>query len=303
MSDDLMREVENSPMGYQSSQEYLQSYGIKPSVQNSPYYQAMMDAFSHADRKMISPYYAAYLGDYNDMPLSYDAAEANPSFHEQIYGAPRQNYSLRNLSPYMLAYMYASNNQPLYCDPTYPEFLMLPQKRFVEKKEVQVEEKKEEKTKSIVKRPFVILLILILAFACLAVPLISSLELISDYINIGEDVQDVKLIFEDFTLDTIQNNISLIALCVIMLLALILVIIAVIALISSKKVDFMVISLLALIFVIFYALYCNIGCLNNINQDFVSNITENIGLLIMSGSSVVAFILSMFAYKKVAIKE
>lgn len=244
-------------MDYQFDQEfsYLAAENrVHPRLEDSPYYQTCVNAFEHDHCKVIRPYEAAFIADYNGMPLSYDVAEVNPKFLDQVYGT------------------YAQEPEAVCAE----ECIV---------------------TKIIKRRGLVLALILILSLAALALPIISSLALLPEYINIGVDVLNIADIFGgELGLETITNNLPILLVAVYLLFALILVIVSLCALFIRKKKHFFVFALLALVAAVAFVLSI-FGF--DFNAVFEGIADLDYGIYGLVACPLLILILSCLSYKKI----
>jgi len=146
------------------------------------------------------------------------------------------------------------------------------------------------------KRILPLLLILILALVGLAVPIVSSLQLVEDYVNIDVDILDIADIFSNgFSLEVITDNIPLIALAVFLLLSLILVIKALIAVLGKKKRGFAILAILTFIVAAVF-----VTAMYEFDFEFLFADIDALdyGFYALIGCPLLVFLLSLFAYKK-----
>ena len=146
------------------------------------------------------------------------------------------------------------------------------------------------------KRLLPLLLILILALVGLAVPIVSSLQLVDEYINIEADILDIVDIFNNgFSLDAITDNIPLLALAVFLILSLILALKALFAVFGKKKRGFAILAILTVIVAAVFVLAMY-------EFDFEFLLTDiaalDYGFYALIGCPLLVFLLSLFAYKK-----
>ncbi len=243
-------------MDYRLDQEfnYLSTDKVlHPRLEDSPYYQTCIDAFEHDDAKVIRPYQAAFIADYNGMPLSYDVAEGNPKFLEQVYGVYDQE------------------------DEETPAQTII--------------------TKIVKRRGLVLLLILVFSLLALAVPILSSLALLPDYIDIGVDIFKIADIFGgELGLEVITNNLPILLVALYMLFALILTIVSLLALCTRKKKSFFFVALLALLAAVAFVLAIFEFDFNGV----LENIADlNYGIYGLVACPLLILILSCLSYKKI----
>jgi len=232
---------------------------------DSPYYQTCVDAFAHDDTKVIRPYEAAFFADYNGQPLSYDPAEANPKFLEQVYSG------------------YVQVEDPYIEQPYVTQCIQ------------EQTEGHPAGAKVVKRRAIVILLLLVFSLLALAIPIVSSLAILPDYIDLDVDVLKIADAFSELSLDAIKTNSPVIILAAYMLLSLILVIISLCALFIRKKKSFFIVALLALIAAVAFAL-------SIFKFDFnalLDKVTDlNYGIYGLIGCPILVLVLSFLAYKK-----
>ena len=283
--------------------------GLTPFLAESPYYQACADAFNHAATKYITPYKAAYTADYYKQPLSYTIDEGNPSFHEQVFGEQRESFKARNYNPYLAAFCSAQSNQPLPYypgrpNPVFGEIGYANQEQennTKEKESVNIVEPEETKAnvKVYKKRFLVLLLVFVLAFACLAIPFISSLEILPDYVSINEDILAVDSIFEgSMGIETITDNASIIILALFVVFSLILTLKALVAIVSLKKCRFGLVAFIVILLGVGFVLTSNPDLISNFESE-IKVIIEQYALLAMIGLPIIIFLISSLCYKRI----
>ena len=140
-------------------------------IKESPYYISCTDAFDKSDAIKITPYAAAYGAAQENEPIVYSD---DPGFNDVIYGQQGQQ---------RVSYVPQQEQAPVPAAPA--------------------KKAKPVVTRYFKKRAIPLLLILVLSIVALAVPLVSSLELIVDYVDIGEDIFAIAEIFEG---DLVQHN-------------------------------------------------------------------------------------------------
>ena len=154
------------------------------------------------------------------------------------------------------------------------------------------------------KRVIIILLVLILTLVALAVPIVSSLELASEYVNIDTDILAIPDLFEgDLGFGILTDNWDTWVLAVFMLAAAILVLKLLVAVLLKSRRRFMLASFVTLILAVAYLASTFSFDLEAI-QDAVSDIGTflgdlSYGVYAMIGCPLLAFILSPFAYRKI----
>lgn len=234
---------------------------VNPRLQASPYYVTCMNAFGHDNSKMIRPYEAAFIADYNGMPLCYDAAEANPRFLDVVYGAEQ------------------ASPQPSVVGQEMQAAGIAPTARIFKR------------------RAFMLILLLILSAVMLAIPILSSLALFPDYLNIGIDIFKITEMFQvELNLQTIQDYLPTIFTALFMLFALIATIASLCALFIRKKRNFIIIALLALIAAIAVILASYQFDFQMLVEDIIS---LDYGMYALIACPVLVIIFSLFAYKKI----
>jgi hypothetical protein len=234
---------------------------LSPRFQNSPYYVTCLNSFAHDDSKVIRPYEAAFIADLNGMPLAYDPMESNPKFLDIVYGTDVEAEA-----------------------------------------EVCVEQPAKEKkakggVKLVKRRALVLFLVFLFSAIALAIPVISSLAILPDYINIGVDVLTIADIFGgELGLDTITDNLPIILTALFMVFSLISVIISLLALFTKKKKCFGIIALFALVAAVAFALA---GFQFDFNAAIGGIAGLDYGVYAMVGCPLLILILSLFGYKKI----
>lgn len=226
-------------------------------INQSPYYITCTDAFDKSNAIVVAPYAAAYDAANASVPLTYDnSSESNPGFDEVIYGAS------------------AEAAKP------------------VKKEKVKANKPKKASGKRII----ALLLALILAVVALAIPVVSSLELVSDFVDIDVDILAIADIFEgDLGLDTLTDNLPIIILAVFMVFALILTLILLFALLGKKRKRFGIIALITFLLAAAFLVA-------TFEFDFTALIDSiadiDYGIFALIGCPLLVFILSGLSYKK-----
>lgn len=283
--------------------------GATPFLYQSPYYLSCLSAFEQAGTRKSTPYIASYSADFNNQPLSYSVEEANPAFNMQVYGNDNQTEAIRPANPYLAAFCGANDNQPLpyYPGKANPVFAKIEDETKPNLEEVKKSQESPkadlssapEEVRYFKKRPFVMILILILSLVCLALPIVSSLALVEDFVDLEVDVLAIADVFEgDITLDTLVDNLEIILLIVVMILALVLVLKALFALITKKKCGFGLIAFITLLVVLCFAVNSNLDLIDDFAGE-ISKVLENYALLALIAIPLVIFILSGLTYKKI----
>jgi len=148
------------------------------------------------------------------------------------------------------------------------------------------------------KRPFMMILIIILSLICIAVPFVSSLELIKDYINIGYDVLSLtSIIQQEITLVTLTDNLAVILIAAYILVLALILFKAIFALIGRKNLRFALISFIAIIVVINLIIYINPNLFYNFSVE-INSIINNYGLMAMLSLPFVIIITSKLSYSR-----
>jgi len=151
------------------------------------------------------------------------------------------------------------------------------------------------------KRYLLVILVVILALAGLAVPFVSSLGVVADYIDIGQDLLTIDTLFSETpTLESITADIPLIILALYALFMAIVFILSVVAIFSSKKIG---VGLLA-----FISCVLGIGYLITALPDLVTyfkidGLLDEYGKLAMIGLPLLIMIFSSLRYKKIKYKN
>ncbi len=153
------------------------------------------------------------------------------------------------------------------------------------------------------KRVVVLILILVLAIVSIGVPIVSSLKLLEEHIDIGVDILGVADLFADgFSFDIIKDNISVWVLGVYMLVALILVLKGLFALLVRGKKRFGLAAIITLLLGVVFILaefdfdFELIGELAGEPKLLAETI--DYGVYAMVGAPLLILILSLFTYKK-----
>lgn len=157
---------------------------------------------------------------------------------------------------------------------------------------------------SYTKRVIILILIFVLALVTLAIPVVSSLGFVSDYINIGTDILSITDIFSGtLAFSMITDNLPMLMLAVFLLFALILVLKALISLFSHSKNKYFLLSLITFLLALaYFASTYNFNFTNIINDvtanvgTFLSNL--DYGIYGMIGCPILVLLLGFFAYKK-----
>jgi len=153
------------------------------------------------------------------------------------------------------------------------------------------------------RRIVILILILVLAIVAAGVPIISSLELLKEYVDIGVDILGVPELFADgFSFAIITENMAVWVLGLYMLVALILVLKGLFALLARSKKRFglaaIITLLLAVVFVAAgydfdFKLIAELAS----EPEFLTE-TLDYGIYAMAGAPLLILILSIFAYKR-----
>ena len=234
-------------------------------INQSPYYNSCLDAFEKSDAIKKSPYNTAYDAAKKDKFVDFTD---DTDFNDVIYG----DYSGASIQ--------------------------------AEVTEVKIEKAKPEKVKAkktvqanyFKRRSVVMLLILLFSVVALAVPIVSSFEVLSD-IDIDVDILNITDIFDnEIGMDMIKDNLTIIMLAAFMLFALLITIKALCAMFCKKKVRFIFIGVLVLIFAVAFLM-------SLFDFDFTAIIesidTINYGIFAMIGCPLLVIILSGIAYKRI----
>lgn len=250
----------------------------------------------------MTPYLIANIAARNNAPISYGVSEQYPAFEVQPENDSIIGFTKDKQLPYFEAYFRAKSCNPYYL----PPFNKYITEKKVEEPIIEVKEEKEKKIKSN-KRSLVFFLLLVFSLICIAVPIISSLAIITEYIDIDEDILLVNEIsFEDTSLtgigNTIIDNSALILLTLFGLASVILFVVILIALISNKKIKLFALAFSMLIFAFGFFLLTNSNprILEELSAELM-NLTENYGILAMIAMPVLIILLSFFRYRKVEI--
>lgn len=146
------------------------------------------------------------------------------------------------------------------------------------------------------KRPLVLLLILVLSLLALALPILSALEVVPNYIDIGADIFAITDLFQDgFAFDVISDNLPIIIIGLYLIFALICVLHTLVALLGRKKKRFGIITALLLATGIAYVLA---SYTFDINAALAELGNLNYGVYGILACPALALILSILAYKK-----
>ncbi len=146
------------------------------------------------------------------------------------------------------------------------------------------------------KRAFIMLLILVLGIVALAIPIVSTLSLLPDYIDIGVDIFSIpELLQGELAIEIITDNIPLLVTILYMLFALILIAHSLIALFGKKKKRFGIITSLVLAVAIAFVLSVFAFDFSKV----IGEITKlSWGVYGMLAAPALALILSLLAYKE-----
>ena len=159
--------------------------------------------------------------------------------------------------------------------------------------------------KSFRKRGFVLVLVLILALAALAVPIVSSLELVEDYIDIGTDVLSVQdIVSGDLGFSILTDNWDVWILCVYMLFAAVLVLKVLFALITKGRRKFALTAFMLVLLAIVYIAAAQFNFDFDAMTDAVNDIGGllgdiNYGVYAMAGCPLIVFLISGLVYKRI----
>lgn len=146
------------------------------------------------------------------------------------------------------------------------------------------------------KRPFIMLLILVLGLVAFAIPIVSALSLVPEYIDIGTNIFSITELFQgELALEIITDNIPLWITALYMVFALMLIAHSLIALLGKKKKRFGIIT--GLVLVIALAFVFSVFAF-----DFARVISEittlSWGVYGLMAAPALALILSLLAYKE-----
>jgi len=201
------------------------------------------------------------------------------------------------IRPYEAAFFADYNGAPLAYDPAEANPKFLEQVYGYLPAEEQVAIPASPAVKIVKRRAIILLLVLVFSLAALAIPIVSSLAILPDYIDIGVDLLKVADIFGgELGLEMITDNLPIVILAVFALLSLILVIISLCALFIRKKKSFSVVAVLALIAAVAFVLAIFEFDFNAL-IDKVADL--NYGIYGLIGCPLLVLILSCLAYKKI----
>ncbi len=153
-----------------------------------------------------------------------------------------------------------------------------------------------QEAKTSKKRIVLIILVTLLALVSVGIPFVSSFGILSDYIDIGEDILTVDtLVSETPTMDSITASIPLILLVLFTLFMAIVLLLSIISIFSCKKIG---IGLLA-----FIAFVLGVGYLITALPDLVTyfdtdGLFDEYGKIAMIALPLLIFIISKLRYKK-----
>ncbi|MGI6214156.1 MAG: hypothetical protein ACOYIQ_06400 [Christensenellales bacterium] len=204
------------------------------------------------------------------------------------YFAQAQDKAIKkDATPYVRTYMAdAKANEPIQAE-TVPAPVSLPKAAPA---------KAVKNGKSSKKRVLVIILVTLFALIGAAIPFVSSLGILSDYINIGQDILGIATIFAaPLTLESITANIPLIILALYTLIIAIVFILSVISLFSSKRIG---VGLLAFMAFVLGAGYLVTALPDLITLFVIDGLFDEYGKLALVGLPLLIFIISTLRYKK-----
>jgi hypothetical protein len=212
------------------------------------------------------------------------------------------------VTPYVTAYTDAQTKHPLITPftPFSARTAVFPKIAVEEPKKAEEPEKTEALSVSAPvqaaekryfrKRSVILLLIFILSLAMLAVPVLSALEVLPEYINIGVDILAVTDLFADgFALDAITGNLPLVLTALYMVFALICVLHSFIAIAGKKKKSFGILLALTLAVALAFIFASLAFDINALIEDILA---LNYGVYAMAACPALALILSIAAYKR-----
>ena len=214
----------------------------------------------------------------------------DPSITMRLQGAPYFRYYAeaqdkairKDATPYVRTYLADRSRASSFATPT----------QSVEA----VASAKAAKKSSIRKRYVLIILVALLALISVAIPFVSSMGVIADYIDIEQDVLAIDVLFSEApTLESITAEIPLIILALYIIFMAIIFILSVIAIFNCKKIG---VGLLA-----FISFVLGIGYLITILPDLITyfnidGLLDEYGKLGMIGLPLLIMIFSSLRYKK-----
>lgn len=154
------------------------------------------------------------------------------------------------------------------------------------------------------KRAIILIIIFVLAVAALAMPILTSLEILPDYINVGENILTIPDLFGDgFSFEIITANWALWVLCIYTLVAALLVLKSLFAFLCRNKKRFFLITVIAILLtVVFIAAGYDFEfkLLGTLVQEDMPGFLKSIdyGIYAMAGAPLLILLLSAFAYKR-----
>ncbi|MGI6213568.1 MAG: hypothetical protein ACOYIQ_03320 [Christensenellales bacterium] len=153
------------------------------------------------------------------------------------------------------------------------------------------------------KRVVVLLIMLVLAAIAIAMPVLTSLGILAEYVNVGVDILSVPDLFAGgFDFSIITANWAVWALCVYCLVVVIIILKLLLALVSKGKKGFAILSLIALVLaIVFVAAGYNFdfAAIGEAAQDPMALLGSlDYSIYAMAGAPLLTLILGAFAYKK-----
>lgn len=146
------------------------------------------------------------------------------------------------------------------------------------------------------KKGIVIIIVALLALLCAALPFVSSLGFVEDYIDIGQDILTIDSLFSQTpTLESITAELPLIILSLYILFAVLTLILSLASLFSSKRIGLWLPAFIVLVLGIGYLVVNLPDLLTYFNAD---GLLDEYGKLAMIALPFLTLLISKFRYKK-----